>query len=184
MLLAKDIKNILMKNFLPNCNSIDEVMYGSRRRMADLVFFDNKLTTAIEIKSDRDSLSKLEGQLRDYKNVFDYTYIAVTEKFFPIELSEEFSSIGVILIKDSAFRIVKKARTQNKKKKEEIIFNIPGSLLRKNLSSREKHCNSEELKKKVSKKSASFISSLFISQLNQKLRFRNQAERRKTCCSR
>lgn len=39
-----------------------EVMYGSSRRVADMVFISNGHSYAIEIKSEFDSTARLEGQ--------------------------------------------------------------------------------------------------------------------------
>ena len=52
-----------------------EVMYGSSRRVADMVFISNSRSYAIEIKSEYDTTTRLEGQLEEYLSLFDYVII-------------------------------------------------------------------------------------------------------------
>ena len=40
----------------------------------------NGTSTVYEIKSHYDSFDRLDGQLADYKRVFDHIYLATTEK--------------------------------------------------------------------------------------------------------
>ena len=59
-----------------------EVPFVSMRRRADLVAVDRiECTTyGFEIKSDLDSLNRLENQLEDYRLTFNYVYVVTTEK--------------------------------------------------------------------------------------------------------
>lgn len=52
-----------------------EVMYGSSRRVADMVFISRGHSFAIEIKSEFDTISRLKGQLQEYHTLFDYILI-------------------------------------------------------------------------------------------------------------
>lgn len=49
----------------------NEVMYGSRRKVVDLLAIINDKTIAIEIKSASDKLIRLPEQIEEYKKVFD-----------------------------------------------------------------------------------------------------------------
>jgi hypothetical protein len=62
---------------------INEMVVANWSRRADLVVANGKLH-AFEIKSDLDSLRRLEGQLETYLNRFDKVTVVSTPKFIPI----------------------------------------------------------------------------------------------------
>ena len=53
----------------------DEVMYGSCRKIVDLLALYQGETFAIEIKSDKDDLRRLPVQLIEYSKIFDHAVI-------------------------------------------------------------------------------------------------------------
>ncbi|HGZ7313008.1 TPA: sce7726 family protein [Vibrio parahaemolyticus] len=84
--------------------------YGERR--ADVVAANKKLglTYAYEIKSDNDTLLRLEGQLEAYKTTFNYVYVVTTEKY--VKAVKKYGLwFGILLInEEGVIRIVREAR--------------------------------------------------------------------------
>ncbi len=56
----------------------DEVMYGSSRRIVDLLALYNGDTYAVEIKSSKDDLRRFKEQIIEYSKIFDYTLVFTT----------------------------------------------------------------------------------------------------------
>lgn len=56
----------------------DEIMYGTNRKIVDLLALHNGETFAIEIKSSKDDLRRLPEQLSDYFRIFDHTLVFTT----------------------------------------------------------------------------------------------------------
>lgn len=57
----------------------NEVMYGSRRKLVDLLALYQGETYAIEIKSEKDDLRRLLEQISEYAKIFDHTLIYSTK---------------------------------------------------------------------------------------------------------
>ena len=53
----------------------NEVMYGTTRKVVDLLALYNGETYAIEIKSDKDNVRRLPDQLKEYALIFDHTIV-------------------------------------------------------------------------------------------------------------
>ena len=58
----------------------DEVMYGSSRKVVDLLALYKGETYAIEIKSAKDDLRRLAEQIFEYSKIFDHTLVFTTEE--------------------------------------------------------------------------------------------------------
>ncbi|MCU8090739.1 sce7726 family protein [Shewanella sp. SM20] len=78
-----------------------EVPFFSMRRRADLVAVDRQAsaTYGFEIKSDRDTLSRLGSQLEDYRLTFNYVYVVTTEKY--VEMVKNYGAWFGVLVVDS-----------------------------------------------------------------------------------
>lgn len=85
----KDEKQITCKliDYLEKAYDFDfiarEVPFSSGVRRADLVAASKvaQATYAFEIKSDNDTLVRLDGQLQDYRNTYNYVYVVTTDKY-------------------------------------------------------------------------------------------------------
>ena len=75
----------------------NELMYGIKRKLVDLVVLKNNKIFAIEIKSNNDNLNRLKEQIEEYKKVFNYVLIVTTEKYKDRILNTVSSDIGIIL---------------------------------------------------------------------------------------
>tara|TARA_R110000744_G_scaffold73919_5_gene147753 strand:- start:3975 stop:4520 length:546 start_codon:yes stop_codon:yes gene_type:complete len=60
-----------------------EVPFAEGVRRADIVAVSKRAqsTYAFEIKSDSDTLTRLEGQIQDYKETFNYVFVVTTKKY-------------------------------------------------------------------------------------------------------
>jgi hypothetical protein len=168
---AAQIKKELVDFFQhskPDFEVIEEVMYGLNRRMADQVFFNSNITIAIEIKSDLDSLTKIESQLNDYILVFDYVYIAIAKKHLEnfFKSYDKNFSIGILLI-DTKIKLLRRAKKQKEKKKQSMLFTVNSHILRSLLPN--KKLNADELRGKICKRSMKTAQKLLITQLKEKL---------------
>lgn len=97
-------------------------LYGYRR--ADLLSIINNETVAFEIKSELDSLNKLEGQLNDYIDVFNKVYVVLANKFKnKFEISKLPQTVGVIFIDNNLhINIYRNAKTRKILNKEKLIY--------------------------------------------------------------
>ena len=93
-----------------------EVPFSYRLRRADLVVGekDSFRTTAYEIKSDSDNLLKIEEQLKDYKEVFNYVYVVTTKKHLK-NVRKIGLWFGIIIIDgDKTVTVIRKARFRSR----------------------------------------------------------------------
>ena len=58
----------------------NEIVYGSKRKIVDLLALYKGETYAIEIKSSKDDLRRLPEQVSDYSKIFDHTMIFATKE--------------------------------------------------------------------------------------------------------
>ncbi|MGE6993701.1 sce7726 family protein [Pseudomonas sp. NPDC047961] len=72
---------------------VNEMVFGGRDRRADLVMANGHLQ-AFEIKSDVDSLSRLEGQVENYLSNFDKLTLVVSSKYVERALATD-ERVGV-----------------------------------------------------------------------------------------
>lgn len=109
----------------------DEVMYGSSRKVVDLLALYHNETYAIEIKSSSDNLSRLGEQLVEYSKIFDHTLLFVDSSYYN----------AVKNLNCSVFQIEKEKvmegtskKTVNRTIKFEQLATIPAYYLRKDLA--------------------------------------------------
>jgi len=108
-----------------------EVMYGSRKGLVDIIQLYNKKLFAFEIKADNDDFRKLPIQINEYKYIFDYIYIVVTNKYLAKAKYLPYKGIGIIAInEDGSCKIVKKATQQRDNNKIEILSTINAQFLK------------------------------------------------------
>lgn len=79
--------------------------------IVDLLVINGK-TTAYEIKTEYDSLQRLESQLNSYSKVFDNIYIIVSEKHLEKLkdfLKDNFTYVGILIFSNKKIKSYKKA---------------------------------------------------------------------------
>ncbi|CAE6883321.1 hypothetical protein ACOMICROBIO_NCLOACGD_00416 [Vibrio sp. B1ASS3] len=121
VLSMKDERQITCKliDYLERVYDFDfiarEVPFAEGVRRADVVSASKKSrsTYAFEIKSDSDTLVRLDGQLEDYRRTFNYVYVVTTSKY--VESVKNYGLwFGVLSItKDGTILIEREARRRN-----------------------------------------------------------------------
>lgn len=86
---------LLGKHSLNTASMLTEFRIGPCK--ADLVIL-NGTSTAYEIKSERDSLSRLNRQLTTYAKVFNTVYVIAAERFVADVLANSHADVGVLIL--------------------------------------------------------------------------------------
>lgn len=106
-------KNAIARKILLGCHSLQTTKFLTEFRVeqckADVVLI-NGTSTVYEIKTELDSLDRLQSQLLSYCRVFDHVYVA-THDSFAKKLEEVVDDrVGIIVLSDNySFRKIKKA---------------------------------------------------------------------------
>ncbi len=89
---------------------------------ADCVILNGK-STCYEIKTEFDSLARLEAQLNDYSKLFDEVYVVCSEKNVNLVLAKAPTSVGVLILnKKNYFHTKRKATIRNHPVDREMLF--------------------------------------------------------------
>ena len=150
-----------------------EISFGSKHRIADLVLLTDFLSV-FEIKAMNDDLRNIRSQLNNYKKVFDYLYLVVTEKHFNKAKKIVTPNEGLILISPSGeVNIYKNAMLIKKHSKEEILDSITAEFLKKTLELPNEF-SAYEVKNKLQKEKLITLKQFFKDFLIQKLANKNE----------
>ncbi|MFA9389318.1 MAG: sce7726 family protein [Prolixibacteraceae bacterium] len=132
---ANNIKALLIDFLIDNNQDVDflfgsEVFFGKKKRQTDIITVNGTIT-AYEIKASNDDFRRVREQLDDYKKVFDYQYLVVTEEHEKKATSFLKKNEGLIVIdRNLNVMICKKASLIKKQSKAEILETIPLSFLK------------------------------------------------------
>ena len=133
-----EIRNALIKRLSASAYGakaafISEMFVDKFSRRADLVMANGKLSV-FEIKSDRDSLERLEGQISSYQNFFEeVTVVCATRHQVNVEALVP-KNIGVWLIdSDGHLSVVRKAKAEKLPTIENWLSFLPVDELKKML---------------------------------------------------
>jgi hypothetical protein len=123
---ARYLKALFIDFIIEKIDNIDvigsEIMFGSRKGIADLVLLSKGLTYAYEVKAQNDDFRKIKIQLKEYNRTFDFVYIITTEKHLVKAINSTSKNNGIILIyNDSSIRIFKESKQNHKLDKEELL---------------------------------------------------------------
>ena len=151
----------------------NELMYGIKRKVVDLVVLQNKKIIAVEIKSDSDNLSRLEEQISEYKKIFDYVLIITTEKHAS-RISEIVpSEIGIYVFKENLLmKKFRNPRIQRNKDKVEMLYSINAKYLCKLEGLTLSKYDTDEIRLKYAKRRTSSIQEILLMYLTQKYKER------------
>lgn len=111
---------------------VEEMQYADGRRRADLVLHDGCLR-AVEIKSDVDSLSKLDGQIQDYLKIFERVSCLTTEKHLSNVLSIVPPQVGIFCFKNNRVMRVRSAKKNPYLDKYHMLTLIPSKEIDKHM---------------------------------------------------
>ena len=110
----------------------NEVMYGTKRNVVDLINIQNDKITAIEIKSNNDTLSRIYNQIEEYRKIFNYVIIVTTDKFKEKILTSTTNDIGIYIINsDFSISLIRKPKLQKERIKLEMLYSINSKFLMK-----------------------------------------------------
>ncbi|CBJ49575.1 sce7726 family protein [Ralstonia solanacearum] len=130
------IDHLFEKGMLRDAVLINEMVIANWSRRADLAVANGRLT-AFEIKSDLDTLSRLDGQVETYLQRFDKVVIVTTEKFYREVMRRTPDSVGVWILAPAEskqgyrIRVARPGRATDVKRADALC----GFLLRTELSS-------------------------------------------------
>jgi len=126
------INNYARRNHVPFI-VCSELTISSQNKVADLVFCKEGITTAIEVKASNDDFRKLGEQIPMYCKVFDYVYVALTSNH--IEKTNNIpSNVGIISFSDAGKISYLRKAMRNATDANEILFSVPISFIREQLS--------------------------------------------------
>lgn len=132
--IADDLKasfiDFVLNNFDSDVIIGHEVMYGSNGKIADIILLYKGFTYAVEIKSDNDTLYRLDSQINEYQKLFNYVIVVCGEKYFKKLSSSLPKNVGLYLVTNSSN--IKEHRRPSKKirlDKEEMLYTIKTSYL-------------------------------------------------------
>ena len=126
----KDIRKVIIKRIqsYKNCQIYEEVTVPSGKARADLVAVNGHVT-AYEIKSDFDSLKRLESQIVEYDLNFERNYVVVGEKYLEQVSNLVPSYWGIILVSGRELNSLKIRFVRNAKLNPNLSFSNFMSLL-------------------------------------------------------
>ena len=150
----------------------NEVMYGSSRKVVDLLAIIDNKTVAIEIKSDSDNLNRLPEQILEYNKIFDKVIIISAPSHLKNITRLINKGIGLYVI-DKSIKKIQTPLINHHLNKLEILYSISSVFLKK-IYPNLKNLNADELRVHLSKKGKSEIHQILISFYQQRLseRFR------------
>ena len=161
---AENIKALVIDWLLNRHTNIligNEVMYGSKRKVVDLLAIIDGKTIAIEIKSASDNLTRLPEQIEEYNRIFDKVVI--------VAAPPHISGISCIINKGvglySLGKTIKRIQTplmNHKLDKLEMLNSISSAFLKK-LYPQHKNLNENEISLILSKEKKAVIHQLLIS---------------------
>ncbi|MCA5974450.1 MULTISPECIES: sce7726 family protein [Pseudomonas] len=129
MLREHDIKMALIvrlhqKGMLDNAVLINEMVVAKWSRRADLALV-NETLQAFEIKSDYDSLKRLDGQLATFNSRFEKVTVVCASKFTIEVLNKVPREVEVLEVSKNddsvSFKIVQRGKTRNLKDKKILL---------------------------------------------------------------
>lgn len=126
----------------------DEVMYGSNRKVVDLLALYNGETYAIEIKSVKDDLRRLPEQISEYSKIFDHTLVFTTKEH--LSKIKQLSKAKVSIFEFGANETIdgKLLEKRNNVQKGEMLATMNATFIRKSLNIA-KFRDSDDIRKKA-----------------------------------
>ncbi|MDX9675250.1 sce7726 family protein [Pseudomonas zeae] len=112
----KEIKTTVLDTLLKtgqiDCSSLvfSEMNLARKARRVDLGYIRNQEMVAIEIKSEKDSLFRLAGQLEEYRKYFDRVIVAVAGKYVEGVLAIADDDVAVWEVTSDGLKVIRKGR--------------------------------------------------------------------------
>ncbi|MEO9894801.1 MAG: sce7726 family protein [Paracoccaceae bacterium] len=125
-----------------------EAQYGLGRRRADLVMIGEH-THAFEIKSDLDTVMRLEGQLSEYQSTFDFVTVATTASQIQKVRSMTPKKVGLTLLSEGQIVQIRQASRNKIPSKENLVGSMSKAALLRYLPYVSKGLGLDEVKAKA-----------------------------------
>jgi hypothetical protein len=168
--IKSQIIDFLMSEFSNDLFIGNEIMYGTKRKLIDLLVLKDNQLTAIEIKTDNDDLRRMQEQINESKKIFDFIIVCTTMAHLEKAKQLLSNDIGIYSVVEQNIKVIRKPKKQKKLDKQEILFSINSNFLRKNLSSAGvSNINSDEVRQHFIQESTDKIHNLFSDYLRQKV---------------
>ena len=138
---ADEIKIIVIEYLIERYPGIiigNEVMYGTSRKVVDLLVLYQGETYAIEIKIDKDNLRRLPEQLKEYSLIFDHTIVFTHSKYKKEVLSLVQQRVSVYEVLNGNINKVKSFNSANRTIKREMVYSVSSVFLRRFLPTAKK----------------------------------------------
>lgn len=127
MSLEREIKAVVLSELLRK-GTIDssslvfsEMNLAKKVRRVDLGYIRNAEMVAIEIKSEKDSLVRLAGQLSEYSKYFDRVILVVALKFVHAAMEIAADEVGIWSVSDGLIKVVRKGRVNRSIRKSDYV---------------------------------------------------------------
>lgn len=145
----------------------NEVMYGSKRKLVDLLAIVDNQTIAIEIKSNSDNLNRLPEQILEYCKIFDKVIIFTSASHL-IGINRQISkNVGLYVI-DNSLKKIQAPHLNRSLDKLEMLYSISSGFLKKRYP-QYRNLNSTEIRNKLLKKGKTTIHDLLVSFYKERL---------------
>ena len=180
-LTANTLKEIITSFLLSRDNNGIigyEVMYGSSRCIADMVFISKGYSYAIEIKSEFDTMTRLKNQLQEYQSLFDYILIFTAPNHVETINTIIPKYVGLYCISKTGIQKKQREKINRHVQKLEMLHSIPSVAVRNKFSIKGK-LTSDEIRSVAIKKSYKSIHDYFISFYIEKLSARKSKNKTK-----
>ena len=170
-LTANVLKEIITSFLLSNDNNGVigyEVMYGSSRRVADMVFISRGHSYGIEIKSEFDSIARLKGQLQEYHTLFDYILIFSAPNHIDAIKAILPEYVGLYSINETGILRKQRQKINRHVQKSEMLISIPSAKVKNDFAVKGK-LTSDEIRAVVLKRPFKTIHDYFINYYKERL---------------
>lgn len=160
---AEPLKCKIIDFFMAKTDNViigNEIMYGTKRKVVDLLLVEDNSISAIEIKGDNDNLKLLYEQITEYSKIFDYIYVFSTKRHENNLIEILPQNIGLYIITENSIRKVRKAKKIKEHDKLEMLYSINCRYLQSKGIKTGK--NSDDIRFSVSKKSITWTHSMLI----------------------
>lgn len=148
----------------------NEVMYGTKRKVVDLLMINELYLTGIEIKSATDNLNRLDEQVDEYKKNFNYTFICTTQKHYHLVRKKTGKDVGLLLFSEDTIYLKRKPILHKRLDKKEIVFSMPSNYLRKEFKIRQSLADSDEIREIVMQESNVKLQEVLLLYMKKKLK--------------
>lgn len=116
------LNHLRQKNLISrDLTIINEFVVDQSSRRVDMAIFNDKYSHAIEIKSEKDNLFRLNGQIESYLKYFDKITVIAARKHIKGVLADVPDNVEVWEVCEEKFRIIRRGRINVIKNKDNLL---------------------------------------------------------------